>query len=204
MNCAIEGCAKVHEARGWCSTHYQHWRKTGSPVVVPHTPSACSQENCEARARTRGLCRMHYARLCRTGRPEGAPRLTLKQRLLQKTLVDEHGCWIWTSTTGLNGYGQIHVGNRMNYAHRVSYEVHVGPIPSGLQIDHLCRVRNCINPMHLEPVTGTENVRRAFRDHDRCPKGHDVGPMPVTGPRPRCRPCKQAADHARYNTKETV
>jgi hypothetical protein len=54
------------------------------------------------------------------------------------------------------------VSKRSRAAHRVSYETFVGPIPQGLQIDHLCRVRNCVNPQHLEPVTGVENVRRGM------------------------------------------
>ena len=81
------------------------------------------------------------------------------------------GCWTWTGLTQPNGYGVFYVAKRPLRAHRVSYELHVGPIPPGLQIDHLCRVRNCVNPDHLEPVTARENSRRAMRT--RCVNGHE-------------------------------
>ena len=69
---------------------------------------------------------------------------------------DVDGCWIWRGRIAPNGYGRL--GSK--YAHRVMYELHVGPIPTGLDVDHLCRVRHCVNPRHLEPVTRSENLRR--------------------------------------------
>jgi hypothetical protein len=90
----------------------------------------------------------------------GDPRLI--DRFWSKVSEDPSGCWLWTAgTTG--GYGMFGMGGRagrMYRAHRVSYEALVGPIPDGLQIDHLCRVRNCVNPSHLEPVTPEENNSR--------------------------------------------
>jgi len=77
--------------------------------------------------------------------------------------VDEHGCWIWRGQKA-RGYGLYQrSGNpqRRVHAHRAFYEHYVGSIPEDLQIDHLCRVRACVNPDHLEPVTSTENVRRS-------------------------------------------
>lgn len=73
-------------------------------------------------------------------------------------VVDENGCWLWQGCLNVRGYGQLGKGSRA--AHRVFYERHVGPIPEGLTIDHLCRVRHCVNPAHMEPVTVAENVRR--------------------------------------------
>lgn len=84
-------------------------------------------------------------------------------------------CWLWTGTTMMNGYGEMRLDGTRWYVHRLAYEALVGPIPEGLHIDHLCRVRNCVNPDHLEPVTPEENVRRgvpynAKKTH--CPRQH--------------------------------
>ena len=71
------------------------------------------------------------------------------------------GCWLWIGFLNPSGYGILNLRGRPTRAHRLSYEVHRGPIPPGLQLDHLCRVRCCVNPDHLEPVTNAENARRS-------------------------------------------
>ena len=72
------------------------------------------------------------------------------------------GCWLWTSGLWGGGYGAFFLRGKKVQAHRFSYEHHVGPIPEGLDVDHLCRVRHCVNPKHLEPVTRKVNINRGL------------------------------------------
>lgn len=67
------------------------------------------------------------------------------------------GCWFWTASKTQSGYGMFHGKG----AHRYAYELLVGPVPTGFQLDHLCRVKHCVNPDHLEPVTPRKNRGRA-------------------------------------------
>ena len=76
--------------------------------------------------------------------------------------VNQSGCWVWNGTRYTNGYGRKSQNGTSVRAHRVYYEKFKGPIPDGLQIDHLCRVRLCVNPTHLEAVTHEENGRRGI------------------------------------------
>lgn len=89
------------------------------------------------------------------------------------------GCWLWTATLNTAGYGVAPTGKRggKTLAHRLVYTFHVGAVPTGLELDHLCRFRHCVNPDHLEPVTHAENVRRGHNGrHNKvkthCPTGH--------------------------------
>lgn len=101
-------------------------------------------------------------------------------------------CWLWRGEVTDKGYGRSYLQGKTLYAHRQSYQMLIGPIPEGLTLDHLCRIRNCVNPDHLEPVTLEENLARAkrFRNlantHTRtrkpkrregyCHNGHELTP----------------------------
>ena len=82
-------------------------------------------------------------------------------RLMSYVRLDPSGCWIWTGSSRGKGYGQMGWQGRICYAHRVSYALLVGPLVEGLEIDHLCRVRACVNPAHLDQVTHLVNMCRA-------------------------------------------
>lgn len=100
--------------------------------------------------------------------------------------VDKSGeCWIWTAYVSRDGYGRFRGAGRAStlQAHRVAYEYLVGPIPGGLTIDHLCRVKDCVNPGHMEVVTRAENARRGALDSrpnrprkTHCIHGHEFTP----------------------------
>lgn len=113
-------------------------------------------------------------------------------------------CWLWLGALHPTaGYGRIRLAGRgapTVPAHRVAYELLVGPIPDGLVLDHLCRNRGCVNPAHLEPVTNGENVRRgvsfstANRRKTHCPKGHPydaANTYLVRGQWRACRTCRR-------------
>lgn len=144
----------------------------------------------------------------------GMVRRAALDRFAEKVALTDGGCIVWIG--GLNGvgYGQFYRGKRFRgdtgktYAHRWSYEYHVGPIPEGLELDHLCRNPACVNPEHLEPVTPQVNKLRGTSPaaiHARkthCPAGHpyagtNLYVYPTTGIR-RCRECgRQQAARAR-------
>ncbi len=127
-------------------------------------------------------------------------------------------CWLWTgSMSKKTGYGFTSVpgpkrNSRSKPAHRVVYETLVGPIPKGLQLDHLCSVRLCVNPDHLEPVTARENTLRAEKapaainaKKTHCISGHEFDEKntyikPTNGSR-GCRKCRYAATLKFLNKK---
>ncbi len=104
------------------------------------------------------------------------------RRWIQRGEGDE--CWLWTGAVDVGGYGRSNAGGRNRVVHRVLYEAARGPIPPGLVIDHLCRVKHCVNPAHLEPVTNEENLRRGLPNASdlNARKTHCVRGHPLDGP----------------------
>jgi hypothetical protein len=113
----------------------------------------------------------------------------------------DDGCWIWMRARTPDGYGRVGVDHKIRFAHRVAYELEVGPIPDGLILDHLCRRPMCVNPRHLEPVTQRENIirgrslvaRNAAATH--CVHGHpfdDANTYRRANGGRACRACRLA------------
>lgn len=134
--------------------------------------------------------------------PMNTPRI---ERFLDKIEINPWGlgCWIWTAKTGgtKSTAGQFWNGSRYVYAHRYIWEYVNGPIPEGMEIDHLCRHPLCVNPLHLEPVTPEENSRRARKSI--CNKGHDLtNPenqrFDEKGRRRGCMICRRLSYKAKY------
>jgi HNH endonuclease len=125
-----------------------------------------------------------------------AHRTPAADRFAKAVVRDSSGCWLWPGTLDRAGYARFRDDDmRKVFVHRWSYEYHVGPIPEGKVIDHLCRVRHCANPEHLEPVTQLENMRRGFHaTKTNCKHGHPlVRVVDKDGPRRVCRICKRAS-----------
>lgn len=151
--CVICGAREM--ARGWCSKHYSRWKRHGDPLWKP--PQYTLFERFWLKVNFNGPV------------PERCPELGC--------------CWAWDAGTSDSGYGLFsiprpdggytHVG-----AHQFAYWLCVGDVPGGLELDHLCRNRWCVNPRHLEAVTHQVNMLRSESPvaynarKTRCPQGH--------------------------------
>lgn len=209
-------CGKPVTRRGWCGMHYMRWRAYGDPLhpVRRYVKQGekCAHPTCAEKPKYHGLCDVHARRQAKHGETTDPHERGFWKK------VDRRGpdeCWPWLGHCQNGGYGQFGSGGK-RLTHRIAYEYLVGPIPDGLDLDHLCHTadpqcadnekcphRKCCNPDHLEPVTRRENIRRG-RGGDSW--GYVPEPIPVKpaqlalpfcpcgGPKPvyksgKCRPC---------------
>lgn len=156
-----------------------------------------SRRDGTVRGEPQRFVRYHHHRL-----PKGPP---VEDRFWTKVKKTDT-CWLWTGTKP-DGYGRFYYDGAKRPAHRFAYELLVGPIPAGLEIDHLCRNHGCVNPDHLEPVTHAENLRRGKtrawwnERKTHCKHGHPFTPentYTYPGRKKRgCRTCTRER-HRRY------
>ena len=135
------------------------------------------------------------------------------ERLSASSAFNEAGCRVWARHINNLGYGRIRNNGRMEGAHRAAYEAFVGPVPKHLVIDHLCRNRACINPLHMEVVTHAVNIARGvsvsarYRVRTACVNGHEFTPenTRMKGSIRQCRACdregarRRRIEHANAN-----
>jgi hypothetical protein len=138
----------------------------------------------------------------------------LPARFWKRATESPGGCWLWRGASTAAGYG--HFYDRAKHitalAHRVAYEAFVGPVPEGRELDHLCRMRACCNPSHLEPVEHRENILRGDRASmgaprraiASCPKGHrydELNTYLTSDGRRQCRSCARSRDARRREAR---
>lgn len=181
--CQVSDCSSPVRSRGWCRTHCDRWKRHGDPLTLVRPrrhdePPSCSEDGCDKPVDARALCSMHYRRWRLYG--STADRRQTRDEAFWARVWKGSGdrCWLWSGNVRPDGYGVFQYDHERVMAHRAAYEMFVGPIPEGLDLDHLCRVRNCIRPAHLEPVTRRVNVLRGVGPsaqaaaRDCCSNGH--------------------------------
>jgi hypothetical protein len=177
--CAVDACERPRHRRDWCVMHHSRWKRTGNPLGARTSPDV----RFWAKVDKRGPMSEH--------RP------------------DLGACWVWTGGKDRLGYGHFWLDRSHVLAHRFAYELLVGPIAGSLEMDHLCRVRHCVNPHHLEQVTHRVNTLRGTCPSAQaarvthCPQGHAYNEenTRIYQGRRYCRECSREASR-RYKASK--
>ena len=201
--CSIDGCSNKYYARGWCSKHYARWRSHGDPNYVKFEiqtrpeDGLCTISGCSKEYYFSGVCSAHYVRRMRHG--DTYSEIPLQRRYFDPeeafaANVRKRGeCTEWTGLK-VSGYGRIKAGGRSIGSHRYAWERENGPIPNGMEIDHICHNPACVNTDHLRLATHDQNVRNlSGPDSDnKYSKVRNVGKV---GDRWRVRVTKDGTVH---------
>lgn len=155
--------------------------------------SGCNAKNCDKHHYAKGYCLVHYWRNKKHGDTDRRLRIYKKTPVLDRLeskieRIPIAGCWMWTGAGDKKGYGRINIDGKIRLTHRVYYEIMVGKVPDGLELDHLCRNPSCCNPSHLEPVT-----RKVNTDRGLCAEAHRKRKSLI-------RFCKNGHDYTEENT----
>lgn len=168
--CNVEGCKRRSKTPGapYCAMHYGRLRRTGSvgeaePRIKRKVTAQehCTIEGCDRGGHiTRGWCTMHYKRWIRNGCPNKVQRILTEssEDAFRIRTMWQGGCRIWIGTTSDAGYGWMWVDGANKLAHRYAWERKHGPIPGGMQVDHICHNPSCVNVEHLRIATAQQNT----------------------------------------------
>lgn len=200
----------------------KEWRREHPPATT-RIRRTCERCGIDFAPKTSSVCQRQHQRFCSYFCSNGRTRETYKnsrpeaERFWAKV---EHGsippyrpdlgpCWQWVASIIKDGYGHFGIkqSKRLVRAHRWAYEYLIGPIPPGLEPDHLCRNRACVNPLHLEPVTHRENVRRGESQlghkarQTHCQRGHPFDETNTWRNRDGNRACRACARESYYRRR---
>lgn len=162
-SCSIEGCDREHYGRGYCDPHWKRWWRHGDPLrggpIRPRyaDDDICAVEGCAERAQVNSMCRIHNGRNSRHGDPSVLARHRDHAEAFQAYVDTSGDCHLWNGPAR-GPYGVIRVNGEYQAAHRYAWERVNGPIPEGMEINHRCWVKKCVNPDHLETVTPAQNT----------------------------------------------
>lgn len=170
----------------------------------------CAVEECTNPVVGWGYCAPHFANWRHTGDPIAEPEPWLPRFMMKVGRRSDDDCWPWLGAINkISGYGYFNQNGRTRLAHQVAYEVGNGSLPEGLEPDHTCRNRPCVNWHHLEAITHRENVLRSngasaqYARREKCPNDHPYTPETTlwTDGGRRCAICASGKKQRRNQTK---